>query len=72
MKYLFAIVIGHFGVTKRRTIRKVMGGGGGGGGGELKKIHARQNVRKKNYASKNPKKKIHAHDWPHFDIKLEL
>ena len=52
-----------------------MGGGGGGGGGEKtkKKIHARQNVRKKNSFMEKPnEKKIHAQDGSHFDIKPEL
>ena len=34
--------------TKRQTIGKVMGGGGGGWGKNLKKIHARENAKKKN------------------------
>ena len=45
------------GAYKGRTIRKVMGGGGVGK--KPKKIHARENVRKK----------IHAQDGPHFDMK---
>ena len=52
---------------KGRTIRKVMGGGWGK---KTKKIHARENVRKKKFMQgKMPEKKIHAQDGPHFDMK---
>ena len=43
--------------------------GRGGGGGGKQKIHARENVRKKFMQGKCPKKKIHAQDGPHFDMK---
>ena len=52
---------------KGPTIRKVMGGGVGKN--NKKKIHARENVRKKFMQGKMSEKKIHAQDGPHFDMK---
>ena len=43
-------------VDKGRTIRKVMGGGGGWGKNQ-KKIHARENAKKKNSCKKEGKEK---------------
>ena len=45
--------------VKGRTIRKVMGGGGGGGGWgkSQKKIHARENAKKKNSCKEEGKEK---------------
>ena len=49
------------GEIKGRTIRKVMRGGGGGGGEGLgksqKKIHARENAKKKNLCKEEGKEK---------------
>ena len=43
--------------AKGRTIRKVMGGGGGEGKKSKKKIHARENVKKKNSCKEEGKEK---------------
>ena len=50
-----------------------MGGGGGGVGGEAPQtIYVRDKVQKNINTRKNPNKKIHAEDGPHFAIKPEL
>ena len=56
---------------KGRTIRKVMGGGGGGMGKSPKKIHARENAKKKNSCKEEGKeKKIHAEGRSNCDFYL--